>query len=76
MRVANGRLLLASWCVLHVGAALAADAKPTTPDTEFLEFLGSGDDSELELQKYLVERESTTKAEAVKPAAKGGSEKP
>jgi hypothetical protein len=67
---------------MHVGLAHAADPKPTTPDAEFLEFLGNGDDADPELQKYLAKREPATstavavKTEVARPAAKDGSEKP
>ncbi len=76
MRVVTPRLLLAGWCLLGAGAALAVEAKPAAPDAEFLEFLGNGDDADPELQKYLAGREHAAKTEAAKPAAKDGSEKP
>jgi hypothetical protein len=51
-------------------AARAADPPPaTTPDSELLEFLGSGDDGDPELQKYLAKRDEPHADEA-KPAPK------
>jgi hypothetical protein len=44
-------------CVLLAtpAAARAADPKPVNPDAEFLEFLGSSDDVDADLQDYLAE---------------------
>ena len=69
-------------------AAHAADPKPAYPDSEFLEYLGSSDDtdSELleflgssddvdsELQQYLAKRDASETQDA-KPAPKRGSGK-
>jgi hypothetical protein len=35
----------------------ATDPKPPPPDSEFLEFLGSGDDVDPELSQYLVKKD-------------------
>ena len=56
------------------GHAAEPTAAASTPDAELLEFLGSGDDGDPELQKYLV-KEDDAHSENVKPAPKGGDGK-
>ena len=51
----------------------AADPKPANPDSEFLEFLGAGDDGDPELQEYLVAPDGSERADAM-PTPKRGSE--
>ena len=66
-------IALAPWVLPATGLA----AEPTaaaTPDTELLEFLGSGDDADPELQKYLV-KEDDERPQNAKPAPKGGDGK-
>jgi hypothetical protein len=63
-----GPLLGLAW-VAH-----AADPKPVSPDSEFLEYLGGADDADPELQQYLAKPE-VTENQDVKPAPKRGSEK-
>ena len=68
--------------VLGVGALLlpavghaVEPATPTpTPDSEFLEYLGSGDDGDPELQHYLVKRDDPRPDDA-KPTPKRGDGK-
>ena len=71
--IVSRRSLLA----LTAGSALAAvaraaDPKPAGPDTEFLEYLGSSDDVEPDLQQYLAKPDETDKEDS-KPAPKRGS---
>ena len=61
--------LLGLACLAH-----AADPKPAAPDSDFLEFLGSSDDADPELQQYLTKRDLAETQDA-KPAPKRGSEK-
>lgn len=66
--------------VLGVGSLLlpavghAAEPATTTPDSELLEFLGSGDDGDPELQKYLVKQDDPRPDDA-KPTPKRGDGK-
>ncbi len=53
----------------HAGAP---DPKPVVPDSDFLEYLGSGDDLDPEFQKYLAQPDGAEKQDA-KPAPKRGS---
>jgi hypothetical protein len=53
-------------------AAHAVDQKPASPDSEFLEYLGSSDDVDSELQQYLAKPDSSA-AQDEKPAPKRGS---
>ncbi|HUO96242.1 MAG TPA: hypothetical protein VMT92_08415 [Steroidobacteraceae bacterium] len=73
--IVSRRSLLA----LTAGSALAvvaraADPKPAGPDTDFLEYLGSSDDVEPELQQYLAKPDEKDQEDA-KPAPKRGSGK-
>ena len=52
--------------------AHAAEPKPASPDSEFLEYLGSSDDVDSELQQYLARPDASEKQDA-KPAPKRGS---
>ncbi len=61
--------LLWSACALH-----AAEPKPVNPDSELLEFLGSSDDVDSELQQYLAKQDASETQDA-KPTPKRGSEK-
>ncbi len=53
---------IASLIVSH--PVRAADPPATTPDAELLEFLGSGDDGDPELQKYLVKQDDARAGDA------------
>jgi hypothetical protein len=53
-------------------AAHAADPKPVSPDSEFLEYLGSSDDIDAELQRDLAKTDEAARQEA-KPAPNRGS---
>ena len=53
-------------------AAHAADPKPAYPDSEFLEYLGSSDDSDSELQQYLAKPDQSDTQDA-KATPKRGS---
>ena len=53
-------------------SAHAADPKPASPDSEFLEYLGSSDDADIELQQYLAKPDPGENQDA-KPAPKRGS---
>jgi hypothetical protein len=55
-----------------VGIAHAADPRPASPDSEFLEYLGGSDDLEAELQQYLAKPDAVEAQEA-NPAPKRGS---
>ncbi len=59
--------------LLPIGAH-AADPKPTRPDSDLLEFLGSGDDIDPDLQDYLVKRDDG-KPDDAKPAPQRGTGK-
>ena len=75
MRVRLGRrvLLLGLGSLLSLAcAAHAADPKPVSPDSEFLEYLGSSDDADSELQQYLAKPDDGETPDA-KPAPKRGS---
>ncbi len=52
----------------------AVEPPATTPDSEFLEFLGSGDDGDPELQQYLVKKDDPRPDDA-KPTPKRGDGK-
>ena len=68
-------IALAPWALPASSlAAEPAAAAATTPDAELLEFLGSGDDGDPELQKYLV-KENDERPQNAKPAPKGGDGK-
>lgn len=68
-------LALTSFLAPALGHATEpAKAATATPDAELLEFLGSGDDGDPELQQYLV-KEDVAKAAPAKPAPKGGDGK-
>lgn len=56
------------------GRAAEPAAAAAPPDAELLEFLGSDDDGDPELQKYLV-KEDAARPEIAKPAPKGGDGK-
>lgn len=56
------------------GAVPATEPKPVGPDSEFLEYLGSSDDIDAELQQYLAKPDETENQDA-KPAPKRGSAK-
>ena len=74
-RVRRSLVVLAAGSALGVlVAAHATDPKPASPDSEFLEYLGSGDDAEPELQQYLANQDGADKQDA-KPAPKRGSGK-
>jgi hypothetical protein len=47
--------------------AQATDPKPARPDSEFLEFLGSGDDVDQDLRDYLV-KQHEVRSDDAKPA--------
>jgi hypothetical protein len=49
-------LLIACSLLLLAAAGRAADPKPPAPDSELLEFLGSSDDVDPDLQEYLERR--------------------
>jgi hypothetical protein len=53
-------------------AAHAAEPKPVSPDSELLEFLGSSDDVDSELQQYLAKPDGNETQDA-KPTPKRGS---
>jgi hypothetical protein len=55
-------------------AARAADSRPTSPDSEFLEYLGSSDDIDAALQQYLA-KPNETESQDAKPAPTRGSGK-
>jgi hypothetical protein len=77
MRVDRGRraLLLGLGPLLGLAcAAHAADPRPASPDSEFLEYLGSSDDADSELQQYLAMPDDGETQDA-KPAPKRGSGK-
>jgi len=77
MRGAAGHLLwVAGWCVLHSASSAAAEPKTATPEPEFLEYLGSGDDVDADLKKYLAEHPRVATPDNAKPAPKRGSEQP
>jgi len=61
--------LLGLACVVH-----AAEPKPVSPDSEFLEYLGSSDDIDAELERDLAKADDVA-ARNTKPAPKRGSEK-
>ena len=61
--------LLGLACAVH-----AADPRPPSPDGDFLEFLGSGDDVDPELQQYLARPDGAETGDA-KPVATHGSGK-
>ena len=74
-RVRLGLIVLAAGSALGVMlAAHAADPKPASPDSDFLEYLGSGDDAEPELQQYLAKQDGADNQDP-KPAPKRGSGK-
>jgi hypothetical protein len=60
--------LLGLACAVH-----AADPKPASPDSDFLEYLGSSDDIDAELQRDLAKTDEAASREA-KPAPKRGGE--
>jgi hypothetical protein len=60
--------LLGLACVVH-----AADPKPASPDSDFLEYLGSSDDIDAELQRDLVRTDEAASRDT-KPAPKRGGE--
>lgn len=59
--------LLGLACVAH-----AAEPKPVSPDSELLEFLGSSDDIDSELQQYLAKPDASESQDA-QPTPKRGS---
>ncbi len=61
--------LLGLACVAH-----AADPKPASPDAEFLEYLGSSDDIDAELQRDLANADEAANQNA-KPTPQRGSGK-
>jgi hypothetical protein len=61
--------LLGLACAVH-----AAEPTPVSPDSELLEFLGSSDDVDSELQQYLAKPDAGESQDA-KPAPKRGSGK-
>ncbi len=61
--------LLGLACAVH-----AADPRPVSPDTEFLEYLGSSDDIDAELQRDLAKTEEAASQDR-KPAPNRGSAK-
>lgn len=61
--------MVACGALLLPFVARAADAPPP-PDTEFLEFLGSGDDDP-DLQQYAA-RQAETRPDGTKPAPQSG----
>jgi hypothetical protein len=63
-------VLVAVALLLTALVAGAVDPKPPAPDTDFLEFLGSGDDDP-DLQQY-AERQDETRPDTEKPAPKRG----
>jgi hypothetical protein len=65
-------LLIACGSLLLPGAGRAADPKPPAPDSELLEFLGSSDDVDPDLQEYL-ERRTESPARDPATAPKRGS---
>ncbi len=67
-------LVLALALLLFPAAGHAAEPAAAAPDAELLEFLGSDDDGDPELQKYLV-KEDDAKRASVKPAPKSGDGK-
>ncbi|MBS0395519.1 MAG: hypothetical protein JSR54_12895 [Proteobacteria bacterium] len=77
MVVTARRSLLALGALLALGpVARAADPKPVppAPDADFLEYLGSSDATEPELQEYLAKTDGGAGQDA-KPAPKRGSAK-
>jgi hypothetical protein len=62
-------LVLAVSSLLLPGLSHATDPKPPPPDSEFLEFLGSGDDVDPELSQYLVKKDDPRPDDS-KPAPK------
>ena len=74
-RTVRHSALLAGVCSLLAVTATgrAAESKPASPDSEFLEYLGSGDDVDPELQEYLAKPDGAAAAD-VKPAPKRGSD--
>ena len=74
--VVRRRALVAGLCTLAglPWLARAADPKPPPPDGDLLEYLGSGDDAESELQQYLAQPDLAENQDA-KPAPKRGSAK-
>jgi hypothetical protein len=59
--------LLGLACAVH-----AAEPKPVSPDTEFLEYLGSSDDIDAELQRDLAKTDEAA-SQTAKPAPNRGS---
>jgi len=63
--------------VLGIGSLIvshpvrAADPPAALPDAELLEFLGSGDDGDPELQKYLVKEDDPRPDDAKAPQKRG-----
>lgn len=75
-RAARHSALLAGVCSLLalIATGRAGDQKPVSPDSDFLEFLGSGDDVDPELQQYLAKPDGAAAAADTKPAPKRGSD--
>ena len=61
-------VMIAIGLLLLPVVAGAVDPKPPAPDTDFLEFLGSGDDDP-DLQQYAA-RQDETRPDTEKPAPK------
>ena len=55
-------------------AVQAADPRPASPDSEFLEYLGSSDDIDAELQRDIAKSDKAASQDA-KPAPNRGSGK-
>ncbi|HUO80932.1 MAG TPA: hypothetical protein VMU00_12395 [Steroidobacteraceae bacterium] len=72
-RVGRRALLLGLGPLLGLAcSAQTTDPKPVSPDAELLEFLGSGDDVDAELQKYLA-KQPPSETQDPKPTPKRGS---
>ena len=68
-------LVIALAPLVHPATVHAAEpSAASTPDAELLEFLGSDDDGDPELRKYLVKQDDA-RSENAKPAPKGGDGK-
>ena len=67
----------ASVCSLLLlpAAAPGAESIAASPDSELLEYLGSGDDVDPELQEYLAKPDGPAAAAQAKPPPKRGSDK-
>ena len=75
-RTVGHSALLAGVCSLLALSASgrAAEPRSASPDSDFLEYLGNGDDVDPELQEYLAKPDAAAAAGAVKPAPKRGSD--